>query len=89
MAEMHDASQFDGVSLVPFMSAGTRRQQPAAMIWGKGNRSIRTPDWRLARYSDGAEELFDHRSDAYEWTNLALVPAFDGVRDQLRPLLPE
>ena len=27
--------------------------------------------WRYIRYADGSEELYDHRSDPNEWTNLA------------------
>lgn len=37
----------------------------------KQNYSYRTLDWRYIRYSDGNEELYDHRIDPYEWNNIA------------------
>ncbi|MEM9252763.1 MAG: sulfatase/phosphatase domain-containing protein, partial [Planctomycetota bacterium] len=38
------------------------------------NWSLRTEDFRYIRYRDGGEELYDHRSDPHEWTNLAGDP---------------
>jgi hypothetical protein len=32
---------------------------------------VRSERWRYIRYSDGAEELYDHENDKLEWTNLA------------------
>jgi arylsulfatase A-like enzyme len=47
----------DGESLLPLMSSpGYERSKPAIMTWGRGNHSIRTSQWRLARYVDGTEE---------------------------------
>ena len=34
-------------------------------------RSYRTKDWRYIIYTDGQEELYDHRNDPHEWHNLA------------------
>ena len=33
--------------------------------------SVRTRRWRYILYNNGAEELYDHDRDPYEWTNLA------------------
>ena len=33
--------------------------------------SYRTTKWRYILYADGKEELYDHRTDQYEWHNLA------------------
>jgi iduronate 2-sulfatase len=33
--------------------------------------SVRTGRWRYILYNNGAEELYDHDSDPYEWTNVA------------------
>jgi len=46
--------------------------------------SVRSSRWRYTRYSDGAEELYDHETDPHEWTNLAGNPKFDEVRRALR-----
>ena len=40
-------------------------------------------------YSDGGEELYDHRSDPNEWYNLAGDPALDGVKKELASWLPK
>jgi hypothetical protein len=77
----------DGESLLPLLN-GTTRTTPAISTWGPGNHSARTTPWRLTRYRDGTEELYDHRVDPYEWTNLAGVEAFDAVRARLRRALP-
>jgi arylsulfatase A-like enzyme len=43
----------------------------AITTFGQNNHAIRTDRWRYIRYADGGEELYDHRNDEYEWTNLA------------------
>jgi arylsulfatase A-like enzyme len=90
LAGLHERTRIDGISLTPYLAkASYRRIQPAIMTWGRGNHSVRTSDWRLTRYADGQEELYDHRVDHYEWTNLALDGAFDAVRDGLRRWIPQ
>ena len=37
----------------------------------KGIHSLRNKDYRYTVYSDGFEELYDHRIDPNEWTNIA------------------
>jgi arylsulfatase A-like enzyme len=64
------------------------RRTPPIMSWGKGNHSVRTGEWRYTRYRDGTEELYDHRVDHYEWTNLASRPAFRETCETLRHYLP-
>ena len=39
-------------------------------VRGSGNAAVRDRDWRYIRYSDGSEELYDHRTDPKEWVNL-------------------
>ncbi len=51
--------------------------------------SIRTRRWRYIRYNNGAEELYDHDSDPYEWTNLADTPDFEKQTRALRRQLTE
>lgn len=38
------------------------------------NYTLRDQNWRYIRYENGKEELYDVKSDPYEWTNLALIP---------------
>jgi arylsulfatase A-like enzyme len=55
---------------------------------GRGNHGVRDRDWRYIRYRDGSEELYDHRNDPYEWTNLAGDPKHADVKKQLAARLP-
>ena len=72
--------RLDGHSLVPLL------KNPAA-DWKHGsitshgfkNDSLRTERWRLTRYADGSEELYDHDKDPYEWTNHAGEHAYGEI----------
>ncbi len=46
--------------------------------------SIRSKNFRYIRTKDGQEELYDHRNDPHEWTNLANHPGFKGELDEHR-----
>jgi arylsulfatase A-like enzyme len=48
------------------------------------NFSYRTIDWRYIRYNDSSEELYDHRTDPYEWNNLAADRKYQKVLSRLR-----
>jgi arylsulfatase A-like enzyme len=86
-----DCPPVDGDDLVPLLSdsADKASHPPALMTWGRGNHSVRTAEWRLIRYSDGSEELYDHRVDPFEWQNLAEATEFEGIRAELRQALPQ
>jgi arylsulfatase A-like enzyme len=58
-------------------------------VWDVVNQnwSIRTAHWRYIRYRTGAEELYDHRTDPREWTNLADDPKFDTQKQEMRERL--
>lgn len=49
----------------------------------KQNYSYRTLDWRYIRYSDGNEELYDHRIDPYEWNNIASDTKYKKIKKEL------
>jgi arylsulfatase A-like enzyme len=61
---------------------------PAITTHGYMNHAVRTDHWRYIRYADGSEELYDHRKDPYEWTNLANKRETESTRKQLASLLP-
>lgn len=80
----------EGVSLVAQLKDPTTpRERPAITSSYFGNHSIRSRDWRLVVYEDGAEELYHHRNDPDEFRNLAGDPAHKGKRDQLARWLPK
>lgn len=51
--------------------------------------TLRSRDWRYIRYADGDEELYDHRVDPNEWTNLATSPDHAAKLVEMRTMLDE
>ncbi len=51
---------------------------------GQQNYSYRTKDWRYILYHNGKEELYNHKNDIYEWTNLADDPNYYEIKDRLK-----
>jgi arylsulfatase A-like enzyme len=78
-----------GKSAVPLLENPTAEwNEPAVMTHGYENHAVRLGPWRYIRYRDGSEELYNHTSDPYEWTNLAGTPAAADIIPQLRSALP-
>jgi arylsulfatase A-like enzyme len=48
------------------------------------NYSYRTKDWRYILYRNGKEELYNHKEDPYEWSNLANESEFRQKKDRLK-----
>lgn len=80
----------DGFSLAPQLdNPASSLAGPAICTWGRGNYTVRDTRWRYTRYYDGSEELYDHRSDPDEWTNLAPDPKFSSEKLRLAEQLPQ
>lgn len=77
--------RMEGQSLLDIVmgEAVAPRLSPVITTWRKGNHSVRKEHWRYTRYHDGGEELYDHKTDPYEWTNLAGLSQHRGVCDAL------
>ncbi len=56
---------------------------PESFVWQQ-TYSWRTRDWRYIRYRGGQEELYDHRSDPYEWHNLSDSSDHASIKMNLR-----
>jgi arylsulfatase A-like enzyme len=56
--------------------------------FGQNNHAVRTDGWRYIRYADGGEELYDHSTDEYEWTNLASKPEHAELKAKLAKYFP-
>lgn len=79
----------EGHSLAPQLrDASTPRPWPAITTHNQGNHAVRTRNWRYIRYADGSEELYDHRVDPNEWTNLAPRNDASQPMQELRRWLP-
>lgn len=80
----------EGISLVPQLNdPSAPRNHPAITSSYFGNHAIRTKDWRLIRYEDGAMELYNHQTDPNEWTNLADDPIHQDTLKRLSQWLPD
>jgi len=83
-------AELEGKSLVPLLkNPQAEWDRPALTTHGRNNHSLRGERFRYIRYSDGAEELYDHERDALEWTNLAKDPKYAAVKKEFAKWLPE
>lgn len=64
-------------------------RKAAYTVTHKNGESIRTIRWRYNRWGDTGEELYDHKTDPHEFTNLATVPSQSKILDRMRELLTE
>jgi arylsulfatase A-like enzyme len=79
----------EGNSLVPLLEdPSTEWDYPTLSTHGYENHAVVSATHKYIRYADGTEELYDVRSDAYEWVNLAGDPTFDAVKQRLAAWLP-
>ena len=89
LAGLPSPGALDGHSLRPLLQdPAAAWPWPALTTHGRGNHAVRTDTFRYIRYRDGAEELYDHRTDPHEWTNLSGDPATAALRAELRRYLP-
>lgn len=88
LAGLELAPGLEGISLAGLMRGEKQARDPVLSIFGPGNFALRSDRWRYIRYADGSEELYDHRVDSEERTNLALNPEYEAVLVKFRPRVP-
>jgi arylsulfatase A-like enzyme len=82
--------EIDGRSLVPLLREPSAKwDYPAITTYDFSEFSVRTKRWRYTVLIDGSEELYDHRQDPEEWTNLADDPGYRDVARRLRRHIPK
>ena len=89
------AGDLGGFSLKPFLVNKKRKWKgPNGALTVVGNYGVKTPtekqnfsyrtkDWRYIRYNNGAEELYNHKNDDYEWNNLADNKKYKRIKKRL------
>jgi len=82
--------ELDGVSLVPLMkNPNYTRKEPVITLSEERHASVVDRRYRLVRYSDGTEELYDRELDPHEWRNRAADPALNSVKERLARFVPQ
>lgn len=82
--------ELEGYDLTPLLrQSDAKWERPTLTTYRRNNHSVRSEHWRYIRYSDGTEELYDHRSDPMEWTNVAADAQFRSTREELARWLPK
>lgn len=90
LCSLRQREELEGVSLISLLeNPETEWEQPALTTHGRNNHSVRSKRWRYIRYSDGTEELYDHKVDELEWNNLAEDPQYSEIKERLARWLPK
>lgn len=76
--ENPNAENWDGPGAALSVIASWKSKQPVGQ-----HLSIRAKDYRYTRYFGIGEELYDHRSDPYEWNNLTSNPEYAQIKTKL------
>lgn len=79
----------EGISLVSTMINEKAEDGASAICtFGMNNHAVKADGFRYIRYEDGGEELYDHKTDPNEFTNLAKNPVYKNEIDGLKQYLP-
>lgn len=82
--------QHEGRSLRPLLEDSSTDWPHAALTsYGRNNHAVRDDHLRYIRYEDGTEELYDHRTDPHEWTNVAGLREYDADKKRLATFFPK
>lgn len=89
LAGLEKPAQLEGRSLKPLLeNLGVGWDHLAVTTEGRHNHAVRDLRWRYIRYANGSEELYDHKNDPFEHTNLAGRPEFAREKERLARSLP-
>jgi len=82
--------ELEGHSLVPLLrNPQTPSERAVVTTWHPNNHAVRSEHWRYIRYYDGSEELYDHRIDPDEHTNLTGDGRYKSIKRELATWLPK
>ena len=78
-----------GASLVEIFDKPSTKIKTHALSINRGSHALRSRDWAYMRYKDGTEELYDMRTDAGQFTNLAVQAEGKPMQHLFRERLAE
>jgi arylsulfatase A-like enzyme len=79
----------EGISLVPTMKNKEMGKDAFALTtFGMNNHAVKAKGFRYIRYEDGAEELYDHKNDPNEFTNLSKESEYKANIEVMKQYLP-
>jgi arylsulfatase A-like enzyme len=88
--ENPNGQKLAGVSIRSLLeNPNAKWDRPALTTFGRNNHAIRSQHYRYICYADGSEELYDHRGDPMEYTNLAGSTEHTDVKRKLAQWLPK
>lgn len=90
LADLPHKSDNDGPSIVPLLKSPQADWPHVSVthLGTPGTYGLSAERWRYIHYANGDEELYDCRTDPYEWTNLATSENHRATLDELRALSP-
>ena len=88
LCSISPTSKTDGYSLIALLKDQTAPWQHAAVtLWqmhdNQNHFAVVDRRYRLIRYANGTEELYDHEKDPYEWHNIVGIASYQEVRKKL------
>jgi arylsulfatase A-like enzyme len=89
LAGLEAPAYLEGNNLVPLLEDPSLAwDHPTLSTHGYENHAVVSSTYKYIRYADGNEELYDVRSDPYEWNNLAGDAAYAATAAELAAFLP-
>lgn len=89
LARLELPAGLDGTSLAGMIRGKKQDHAPVLTVFGPDNFALRSERWRYIHYADGSEELYDHRNDPDEHSNLAGNPEYEPILEEFRPQIPK
>jgi arylsulfatase A-like enzyme len=74
----------EGRSILPLLKDPSATRDFAFLSYGPENTAAQSERYRYLRYEDGSEELYDHKNDPHEWTNLIGNEKYQAMRKKMR-----
>ena len=89
LCDLPRGDHLDGISMVSLLKDPAQTwERPALTTHGRLNHAVRDNRYRLIRYQNGDEELYDHSQDPMEWKNLADDPRYAETKQRLAKWFP-